>query len=226
MAKVIYLSPSIQIHNMFCVGGVTESQNSNAVTDILEKALREKYNFTVYRNNPNMDTVSQIVSDSNSKNPNIHIAIHSNAGGGRGCEVYAYEYANGVSNSHRLAQYIYDEMSSVTPSNDRGVKDGVKARLGEVINTKACAVLIEMAFHDNAEDANWLINNRQACATAMEKGICKYFDVTYIPDVVEVPKEESTKLYRVQVGAFSVKANADKMLARLKEAGFNGYIVG
>lgn len=34
----------------------------------------------------------------------------------------------------------------------------------------------------------------------------------------------SDKLYRVQVGAFKVKANAEAMLAKLKAAGFNGYI--
>ena len=34
----------------------------------------------------------------------------------------------------------------------------------------------------------------------------------------------SEKLYRVQVGAYSVKANAEGMLAKLKSAGFDGYI--
>lgn len=34
----------------------------------------------------------------------------------------------------------------------------------------------------------------------------------------------SDKLYKVQVGAYSVKANADAMLAKLKAAGFDGYI--
>jgi N-acetylmuramoyl-L-alanine amidase len=32
------------------------------------------------------------------------------------------------------------------------------------------------------------------------------------------------KLYRVQVGAYTVKANADAMLSKLKKAGFEGYI--
>ena len=34
----------------------------------------------------------------------------------------------------------------------------------------------------------------------------------------------SGKLYKVQVGAYSVKANAEAMLAKLKQAGFNGFI--
>ena len=40
------------------------------------------------------------------------------------------------------------------------------------------------------------------------------------------PAEPTTpkKLYRVQVGAYSVKANADAMLAKVKAAGFDGYI--
>lgn len=35
----------------------------------------------------------------------------------------------------------------------------------------------------------------------------------------------SNVLYRVQVGAYSKKANADAMLKRLKQAGFDGFIV-
>jgi Cell division protein len=35
---------------------------------------------------------------------------------------------------------------------------------------------------------------------------------------------QSDTLYRVQVGAFSVKANADAMLTQLENAGFEGYI--
>ncbi len=39
------------------------------------------------------------------------------------------------------------------------------------------------------------------------------------------PTEPATdKLYRVQVGAFAVRDNAEKMLQRLKDAGFEGFI--
>jgi cell division protein FtsN len=40
-----------------------------------------------------------------------------------------------------------------------------------------------------------------------------------------VEKPASGKLYRVQVGAYSKKENAEKMLAGLKNAGFDGIIV-
>lgn len=38
------------------------------------------------------------------------------------------------------------------------------------------------------------------------------------------PESKPETLYRVQVGAYSVKANAENMLAKLKAAGFDGYI--
>ena len=40
----------------------------------------------------------------------------------------------------------------------------------------------------------------------------------------EPEQPAADKLYRVQVGAFAVRANAEKMLRRLKDAGFDGYI--
>lgn len=43
--------------------------------------------------------------------------------------------------------------------------------------------------------------------------------------VEPAPEQPATdKLYRVQVGAFAVRENAEKMLHRLKDAGFEGYI--
>ena len=43
--------------------------------------------------------------------------------------------------------------------------------------------------------------------------------------VEPAPEPPATdKLYRVQVGAFAVRENAEKMLQRLKDAGFEGYI--
>jgi N-acetyl-anhydromuramyl-L-alanine amidase AmpD len=40
----------------------------------------------------------------------------------------------------------------------------------------------------------------------------------------DVKAAMTPKLYRVQVGAFSVKQNAENMLAKLKQAGFEGFI--
>lgn len=44
------------------------------------------------------------------------------------------------------------------------------------------------------------------------------------PAPAEPEQPATDKLYRVQVGAFAVRENAEKMLRRLKAAGFEGYI--
>ena len=41
----------------------------------------------------------------------------------------------------------------------------------------------------------------------------------------ETKTSDDKTIYRVQVGAYAVKANADKMLAKLKSDGYDGFIV-
>lgn len=63
----------------------------NRIVDIIEKRLIDD-GYVVYRNNPN-ETLKQIVQQSNKINPDIHVALHSNASGtnikGQGPEIYA-----------------------------------------------------------------------------------------------------------------------------------------
>ena len=57
--------------------------------------------------------------------------------------------------------------------------------------------------------------------------------MTFVPAQTQKPAEEpkpaehaqGDTLYRVQVGAFAVRANADRMLEKLKAAGFSGFVV-
>ena len=43
--------------------------------------------------------------------------------------------------------------------------------------------------------------------------------------LLAAPNTETQKLYRVQVGAYSVKANADEMIAKVKDAGFKDAFI-
>lgn len=87
---------------------------------------------------------------------------------------------------------------------------------------------IECEFHDVPSVAKWICEHTVEIGEAIAHGICNYFGVTYKtakPAPAPTPKPvTSDKLYRVQVGAYRVKANAEAMLAKLKAAGFDGYI--
>ena len=75
-----------------------------------------------------------------------------------------------------------------------------------------------MDFHDNKEAAKWLIENTEAIGEAICKGVCKHFGVTYA-----VP--QGGTLYRVQVGAYAVRENAEAMLEFLQKVGVAGFLL-
>jgi N-acetylmuramoyl-L-alanine amidase len=149
----------------------------NQLADVCEEFLRQ-HEITVYRNRPEM-SLAQVVADSNSKKPDIHFAIHSNAGGGRGCEVFCHRWGG---EGEKLSRAIYAELEPLTPSADRGIREGCN-RFGpgkplyELANTYAPAVLVEVSFHDNPDDAAWIVNNIETIGTALARGILKYFGI-------------------------------------------------
>ena len=75
----------------------------------------------------------------------------------------------------RLANDIYDEIIKIYPYPDKGRGVLYTSSLYEIIRTNAPAVLLEVAFHDNADDANWIINNEEEIAQAIVNGINNYF---------------------------------------------------
>lgn len=216
MGKSIYLSPSTQEHNQGYGSYGVEETRMNEIADVTQKVL-QNHGVDVYRNRPEW-SLGQVVNDSNRVKPDLHFAIHSNAGGGRGGEVFAYA-AGGE--GEKAAKEIYSEIEPLTPTSDRGVK--FNPSFYELRNTNAPAALVEIAFHDNAEDAAWIVSNLEAIGIALAKGVLKYFGIAY--KTAKVETNSPTHYYRVQIGAYSVKSNADEQLAKAKKAGFtDAYI--
>lgn len=180
----VYLSPSTQENNIGVLNYGTEEMRCNAIADVVQEILLV-HKVTVYRNRPSM-TITQVVNDSNSKKPTLHIAIHTNAYNktSRGCEVFCWEKNN--TKGHILANNVYKEVSAITPTGDRGVKEGKNfygtgKHMYEVYRTVGPAALTEIAFHDNVDDAKWIINNIKNIGIAISKGILNTLNITYIP---------------------------------------------
>ena len=51
--------------------------------------------------------------------------------------------------------------------------------LGEVRRVKAPSVLIEVAYHDNPEDAEWIRNNIEAMAANITYSLTEYFGIPF-----------------------------------------------
>jgi N-acetylmuramoyl-L-alanine amidase len=130
-----------------------------------------------------------------------------------------YHYGGGTSKT--LAENILAEIVKIG-QNSRGAKirknkDG-KDYYGFIRQTSAPSVIVECAFVDNATDLKILASEskREAMGQAIAKGILKTLGIEYQAD--------RGTIYRVQVGAYSVKANAEALQKKLKEAGFDAYI--
>lgn len=189
MAKSVYLSPSMQENNIGVAGYGTEEDRMNQVSDVIQGIL-EQHGITVYRNKPEW-TLQQVAEDSNSKKPDIHFVVHSNAGGAQGCEVYCHRFGG---NGEKLARAVYMELSPLTPSEDRGVKEGCNLfgsgkSLYELAKTDAPAALVEIAFHDNPQDAAWIISHVGEIGAALAIGILKYFNIPYMGEGTNLDSE-------------------------------------
>lgn len=222
MSKKIYLSPSNQDGNLYAYGNTNECDQCNRMADAAKVAL-ERCGFTV-KKAPKGQEMATSIAESNAWGADLHIPIHTNAGGGDGTVVFVYEQSE---ENLKPARAIYQEVQAVTPGQTLyGVR--TLSQLAELNSTNAIAVYLEVDFHDNREIAKWLIENPKTVGEAIAKGVCDAYGVKYTPpqtDPTPVPGK-SDVFYRVQVGAYNSKANAEAFLKQVQAAGFtNAFIV-
>ena len=170
-----YLSPSTQEFNPYAGGG-NEEQYMNLIADAMEPYLAASgISFT--RNTPDMTAASSITA-SNSGNYDLHLALHSNAsatGTARGIEAY---YSPASERGKRLAEIIARNLQLIypLPNSSRIVPT---TSLGEVTRTRAPSVLVEIGYHDNPEDAQWIRNNVNAIAENLVLSLTEYFGIPF-----------------------------------------------
>ncbi len=198
-----------------------------------ETLVRHGVEVKLSRETDEEDTLTQEINECNAYAPDYAVDIHNNAGGGDGVEAF-YHYKGGAGKV--LAQNVVEAVVAIG-QNSRGIKTkrGADGRdyYGFIRQTKAPAIIVECAFLDNAADVQTVNTTarQQAMGVAIAKGILKTLGIIYVEKEPEKTKEEaladteSKKIYRVQVGAYAVKANAEAMLKKLQAAGFNGIIV-
>lgn len=184
-----------------------------------EVLTRHGVSVLMSRTKDENDPTADEVKESNAYKPDLSISIHNNAGGGDGVEAF-YHYGGGLSKT--AATNIVNEIVKIG-QNSRGCKIKKNAAGKDyyqfIRETAAPAVIVECAFIDNANDIKIIDTaaERVAMGTAIAKGILATLGIAY--------KEPVNKLYRVQVGAYSVKANAERLKNELVSKGYSAIIV-
>lgn len=171
----IYLSPSTQEYNPYVIGGGNEESNMNRLADALVPYLNE-LGIEYERNTPQM-TARTSIQQANATGPyDFYLALHSNAapeefaGMIQGPDIY---YNPNNSESRRAAELIADEFREIYPQPQL-VDVRPTDFLGEVLRPNYPAVLVEVAYHDNVEDAAWILNNFDAIARALANAVQEF----------------------------------------------------
>lgn len=169
----IYLNPSVQTKNIYINNLGSEAENMRDIAELMYKELKLVSYIDIEANiAKNGLSLSQSVNQSNSRKRHIHFALHSNAGGGQGTEIYT------KGSNKTFATTMYESFLELGNFKRRGVKDGT--HLYEIKNVKADHVaLIEFAFHDNLKEAKFIVENKALIANQMVKSILKYIDTYY-----------------------------------------------
>lgn len=210
MAKV-FLSPSNQYDNRYAYGNTTEGEQCGKIAEACKVAL-ERSGVQVKLMHD--ESMQEKCSASNAFDADLHVPIHTNAFNGTvsGTRMFCF---NSGGNGMRACKAIFNRLAPITPGTSENIR--VDASWYEVRVPSAPTAYIEVDFHDVPKVAKWIIGNTELIGETIAHGICDYLGVTF--------KEASKTIYRVQVGAYAVKANADKMLAKLKSDGYDGFIV-
>ena len=174
----IFLSPSLQPGNLYVNGG-NEAQYMGYLADALEPYLTA--NGISYTRSRYPNTLSNAINTSNQGNYDLHLALHSNAspegreGQFRGIQAYYYP----TSVQGRIAATdLVDSLKNIYP-DPMLVYTVPSTVITEVRRTKAPAVLMEIGYHDNLQDADWIKANIQNIAMYLAKGLCTYFKIPF-----------------------------------------------
>ena len=175
----IYLSPSTQEFNTYVTGN-SEEYYANLIADAMEPYLRAS-GIDFVRNNPS-STLSQTIAQSNSSDYDLHLALHSNAspeaqkGENQGVQIYYFPTSQSGKNA---ADIIAENYKGIYPDSDN-IKVIPTTSLAEVRRTKAPSVLVETAFHDNQEDADWIRSNIEEIAENLSKSVADFLGVPFV----------------------------------------------
>ena len=216
------------------VGIINESTEARRVKDEVISQLRELghtvYDCTVDNGTGQQDVLRKIVAKCNARAVDLDVSIHFNAGSGdrkgngktTGTEVYSYDIS-GI--ARETAVRICAAVSRLGFKN-RGVK--TSKTLYVLKHTKAPALLVECCFVDDQDDVQ--LYDYRSMASAIVYGITGQ-RVQDVPETDkaeaggETPTGDKNALYRVQVGAYGMKSNAEAMKKKLQKAGFDALIV-
>lgn len=209
-----------------------EKERNLQLANRLNQYLTTNFDCTVVmsRTTDRALSLDQRTDHANSVDADFLISIHFNSSvlpTARGYEDFTYINVTDGSTTERIRTAIHNEVVSRVLGKysipNRGRK---RANFHMVRESNMPAVLVETLFVSNPNDQSLILNNNYMndIVVAYGEGIAKGMGLRRIQRTTTAPAPTTGKLYRVQCGAFSVRANAEALETRLKRAGYPAFI--
>ena len=174
----VFLSPSTQEYNPYYDGNGNEEYYMNLVADRIEPYLNAA-GISFSRNDP-AGRVSNSIALSNSGDYGLHLALHTNAAGAgnagnvRGIDVYYYRDSP---RGKAAAELLAENLRSIYPGTVRTLPN---TSFAELRSTRAPAILAEIGYHDNPEDAEWIRANIDGIARETARSVAEFLNIPFV----------------------------------------------
>ena len=228
MVKV-FIDPGHGGSDPGAVGNGIEEKNITLqiATQIRDILLAEYENVSVQMSRTGDQTVSlnERTNTANNWNADFFLSVHINSGGGSGFESFVYPGVGRPTVTYQ--ELIHQKVLKQVQFNDRGLKQSSFHVLRE---SNMDAILTESGFIDHSGDAGKLESSGflEDLARGHAYGIADAFGLPKKANVSnQQPSQSSTtanELFRVQIGAFKDRENAEKVLEKAKVSGFQAYL--
>jgi N-acetylmuramoyl-L-alanine amidase len=206
--------------------GMEEYEFNRKVALYAKNFLDSYQNTTVYfAHSDEVDVpLKQRTDSANHLKVDAYVAIHANAYGDKWNDaggIETYTYLTKPKEAVDLAQKIQKYLVTLTGLQNRGVKTADFHVLRE---TNMTAVLAECGFMTNQKEAALMHTEayQKTCAEAIAGAIAEQYHLVKKQPTKTPPT--STGLYKVQIGAFKDKQNAEDLVKRLKADGYDAVI--
>ena len=163
----------------------------------------------------------------NQAGADLFVSFHSNGFGDSSVRGYEdFIYTSPMPRTVAIRDVIHDEVSAVWVKHGSRIRGKKQANFAVLRETRMSAILVENGFLTNPRDAELLKNEAflKELVAAHVAGIAKAMGLKKKDTAPPSSHPETGKLYRIQVGAFRNRDNAERLVRQLKEKGFDAFI--
>ncbi len=222
----LYINPGHSDIDPGAVGYEVERELNVKVSNFQRDHLLANYLVEIRMSSGSVDSLTAVANDANAWGAELFVSNHFNAAGGDGFEAYIYSKKT-THLGEIFAKHVKAAGQNLRYPDTADMPMGVKVRPGLLVLklTTMPAILTEGAFVDNLKDiSDWNDDAElKKLGIAYAEACAEYMKLE--KKVVE-PKPVVPRIsYRVQVGAFSKKANAERKMQAVQAAGFDAFVV-